>query len=80
MNNNKLPAFPDTLRACVPSFGNQCPENLPTGFNKLELASLMIAQGLSSACISADLSMKKRRDIAIISVMLAKAVLEEVNK
>jgi hypothetical protein len=69
MDNLKLPAYP-------------CPQNvIPTdyhGFSKLELASLMIAQGMISN--NQDWKDKWEGRIAESSVELAKAVLDEANK
>lgn len=72
MDNLKLPAYPN-----IDSYenGNICTPQ--SGFTKLELASLMIAQGLMS---STQFSDNKDNYIATQSVKLAKAVLEEANK
>lgn len=51
-----------------------------TGFSKLELASLMIAQGMCSEGMPADLSHTNNEAIASAAVLLAKAVLTEANK
>lgn len=72
MDNLQSPAYPN-----VDSYenGNVCTPQ--SGFSKLELASLMIAQGLM-----ATTQFSNNRDLYIgkESVKLAKAVLEEANK
>jgi hypothetical protein len=66
MDNLKLPAYP-----CQSSLhGQQHP-----GLTKLEVASLMIAQG-----ICANPAMDSNNVIPAMSVRIAKAVIEEANK
>lgn len=68
MENIKLPAYPHQL----------FPDSM--GFTKLELASLMIAQGMCVDGLPADLSSTNDTAIAYASVSLAKAVLEAANQ
>lgn len=72
MKNSNSPAYPN-----IDSYenGNICTPQ--SGFTKLELASLMIAQGLMS---NTQFSDNKNSYIATQSVKLANAVLEEANK
>lgn len=73
MDNLQSPAYPlDFPLKDYPS--------AEMGFTKLELASLMIAQGFATMRDHEDLLHKRRQGIATTSVMLAKAVLEEANK
>lgn len=50
------------------------------GFTKLELASLMIAANMAAPVYQDGLSDVVKKDIAIQSVSIAKAVLQEANK
>lgn len=74
MENTKLPAYPRTHEEMGSDEFND-----NAGFTKLELASLMIAQGMAS-----DDEWFAGKDpfshIAKSSVQLAKVVLEEANK
>jgi|HubBroStandDraft_3_1064219.scaffolds.fasta_scaffold08371_2 hypothetical protein len=78
MENTRLPAYPLPLvqnsegdvKDASDWGGNM-------GFTKLELASLMIAQGLMSNTLFCD---NEDNYIARDAVKLAKAVLEEANK
>jgi hypothetical protein len=81
MENLKLPAYPLPLANVregeVTDTGDYCKDN--RGFTKLELASLMIAQGIANMWgVRTDTGSDDI--IAIVSVRIAKAVLEEANK
>lgn len=71
MRNTKLPAYP------AKSFDANGILRYNPGFTKLELASLMIAQGILS---SPDGNQYGANSIATSSVEIAKAILEEANK
>lgn len=72
MDNLKLPAYP---------LGKDVPQDEFSGFTKLEKASLMIAQGLATRELFEMLETKNYpAGIAKLSVVIAKAVLEEANK
>jgi hypothetical protein len=71
MDNLKLPAHPTTI-----ANANEVYEIAGRGFTKLELASLMIAQGL---CADPNVQ-QSVESIGAIAVSIAKAVLEEANK
>ena len=81
MDNTKLPAYP------LPIANLKEGEIMDTtdygkgnaGFTKLELASLMIAQGLCSRQLPEGDSIRTHL-VAEYSVELAKAVLQECNK
>lgn len=70
-DNLKLPAYPTLFYNEVTGAAN----GHSAGFTKLELASLMIAQG-----ICAETCDRGHTFIASESVKIAKAVLEEANK
>jgi hypothetical protein len=72
MNNLLLPAYPIHTEA-----GHYNGHADFDGFTKLELASLMIAQGLVS---NPKFGNHENDDIGEDSVRVAKAVLEEANK
>lgn len=84
MNNLQLPAHPFTTYDTV---SNGEGANIPihytdaaqSGFTKLELASLMIAQGYIAAGAYKD-DEQEGMEISRCSVSIAKAVLEEANK
>jgi hypothetical protein len=71
MDNLKSPAY-SYVDHLTPSYEDQ---NNHFGFTKLELASLMIAQGICS-----ETQDRGTKFIAERSVELAKAVLAEANK
>lgn len=71
MDNLKSPAYPTELKNSVGGNSGNA-----KGFTKLEMASLMIAQGFS-ACPSMQ---EADETFANNCVSLAKAVLEEANK
>lgn len=79
MNNLDLPAHPTEVQWSEGKIGkdhqNGYSTSLAYGFSKLELAALMIAQGLC-----ADHTMDSVNVIPEMSVRIAKAVLEEANK
>lgn len=81
MENLRLPAYP------LPIAQNQAAEivdssewNGNVGFTKLELASLMIAQGIAASGFNEVGMHSEHPAMAQTSVSLAKAVLEEANK
>lgn len=82
MDNLKLPASPQSIAFHPESSVPQTSYGLPTdlsGFTKLELASLMIAQGMLSGPHKwAGYDMPKT--ISINAVAVAKSILEEANK
>ena len=73
MANDKLPAYPN-IYEFSPRWNNETINE--SGFTKLELASLMIAQGnmAEGGVIGSDQIWAARM------VTLAKAILEEANK
>lgn len=76
MDNLKLPAFPIRDYFAPDEKGNL---TIPmTGFSKLELASLMIAQGSVQREFSDPYN--KQKELAMTAVDMAKIVLEEANK
>lgn len=83
MDNLKLPAYPFTTYDTVSNgegiqIGVHYTDQNQSGFSKLELASLMIAQGLMTGR-DAHCEIPEAL-ISQLSVSLAKAVLEEANK
>jgi hypothetical protein len=77
MDNLKLPAYPVTI-VDGQKFSGMAHED---GFTKLELASLMIAQGLLSAGVGSNIEIDGRlHPLHQAAVWTAKAVLEEANK
>lgn len=80
MENNKLPAYPHQtweeigMEGGVPAVAHGTSEK-NGGFTKIELASLMIAQGMCAETVDRGTNF-----IAQKSVEIAKAVLEEANK
>lgn len=67
MDNLKLPAYPNG-------------GTYHLGFSKLELASIMIAQGMASSDQYLTQSHAEHVAMANTAVSLAKAVIEEANK
>lgn len=87
MNNIKLPAYPLPLTSNGEGEIKDASdwEGSNTGFSKLELASLMIAQGYAANSLGSDQGIQppallQPHEIADRAVALAKAVLEEANK
>lgn len=83
MDNLKLPAYPSPVRyengiRVDNQIGNGGLMQ-EVGFTKLELASLMIAQGYASNP-GGEWGDEPEEAIAFQSIRLAKAVLEEANK
>lgn len=74
MDNLKSPA-----NAYCAQFNGENTENF-NGFTKLELAALMIAQGMLSGWWNDGLSEGMRQSLAKDSVAAAKAIIEEANK
>lgn len=82
MDNTKLPAYP------LPLVNNSEGEirdasdwdGTNVGLTKLELASLMIAQGLVTREMQGTYKEEHLKDIASRSTNIAKAILEEANK
>lgn len=72
MENTKLPAYPTTT-----DNANEIYEVAGKGFTKIEMASLMIAQGMVSGIGQNPIVYQS---VASSCVLLAKAVLEEANK
>lgn len=84
MENTKLPAYPtsvvdnyESVFCGLNSQGEPLWCSYPGGFTKIEMASLMIAQGIvaKEGTETIDFPLLSR-----MSVSLAKAVLEEANK
>jgi hypothetical protein len=81
-NNTKLPAYPvdpmewDNVNAKIRKDGPMAPWS---GFTKLELASLMIAQGFAARVGVAN-SPGEHEYIATVCTEMARAVLLEANK
>lgn len=77
MDNIKLPAYPLPIARHNSGTLNTTldVDNTSVGFTKLEVASLMIAQG-----IMANKNNPGEHWVAKTSVIVAKAVLEECNK
>ena len=87
MDNLKLPAYPSIAYDTVQRGDGlhipiQYTDGGKGGFTKLELASLMIAQGMAAASIEVKIKagIGYGNSIERYSVELAKAVLEEANK
>lgn len=77
MENFKLPAYPATEWSQLPD-GTIVYNTTSEGFTKLEKAALMIAQGfMSNSRLQGEIVPV---DLASLSVLIAKAVLEEANK
>lgn len=76
MNNLQLPAYPIT-EGDFKRFNGAIGEW--TGFTKLELASLMIAQGFAANSPDWSENEPSVKWIAINSVKYAKAIIEEAN-
>lgn len=81
MDNLKLPAYPLSIALHNNGTLNTTldVDSASVGFTKLELASLMIAQGMVS-CDEWVSGKDPYNHISKQSVLLAKAVLEEANK
>ena len=87
MDNLKLPAYPtfeidgsgSSFHGILPN-GDYAWCSNPGGFTKLELASLMIAQGLMDLKLYDPETTRGVEAISTVSVHVAKAVLEEANK
>jgi hypothetical protein len=80
MNNPQLPAYPTTESI---NHGGEVVEmrTKDHGFTKLELGSLMIAQGLATRELFEMLEAKNYPiGVAKLSVSIVRAVLEEANK
>lgn len=81
MDNLKLPAYPGPIptknEGQIHAIGNY--EYRAHGFTKLELAALMIAQGIYSNS-NVEAMNTHFQTIAETSVTQAKAILEEANK
>lgn len=83
-DNLKLPAYPQLTYDTIPrGDGNhiaiQYVDKENPGFTKLELASLMIAQGMAGTWLE-EANGPQYRHIAEVAVSIAKIVLEEANK
>jgi hypothetical protein len=77
MDNLKLPAYPGSITGTNGFHQISAIEVQANGFTKLELASLMIAQGLMA---NPQYVNDKDEVTAKFCTELAKAVLEEANK
>lgn len=80
MNNLNRPASPQPIAFSGDNSNAQTSWGVHedfAGFTKLELASLMIAQGMLSRITKLP---EEKEDYAARAVQLAKAVLEEANK
>ena len=82
MNNTKQLAYPQPIAFHPESPNAQTSWGVHedfAGFTKLEMASLMIAQGMASTWLQ-EANTPQYKRIAGVAVDIAKAVLEEANK
>lgn len=78
MDNLKSPAYPELVSTNKPAYGPNFTHNTTGGFTNLELASLMIAQGMLSGPHTFEGDVLE--GVSKNAVKIAKAVLEEANK